>query len=65
MNRDWIYCTTLICQQRIENSMVNKNLWKKSKKTVSENPKSTIIINQETFYYYKLLSWFIFTKLFQ
>ena len=31
MNRDWICYTTLICQQRIENSMVNKNLWKKSK----------------------------------
>ena len=26
MNRKWIYCTTLICQQRIKNSMVKKNL---------------------------------------
>ena len=48
MNHEWIYCTTLICQQRIENSIVNKNLWKKS---LSENLKSINIINQETLYY--------------
>ena len=49
MNGEWIYSASLICQQRTENSIVNKNIWKK--KTVSENPKSTNIINLGTLYY--------------
>ena len=45
MNRKWIfYCTNLICQQQIENSMVKKNLWKKICKWKS---KIYININQE------------------
>ena len=41
MNHEWIYCTTLICQQRIENSIVNKTY---ERKAVSENLKATNII---------------------
>ena len=44
MNRKWIYCMNLNCQQQIENSMVKKNLWKKICKWKS---KIYININQE------------------
>ena len=46
MNRKWIYCMTLICQQQIENSIVYKKWWKK---TISENLVSTNILVKKLF----------------
>ena len=65
MNRKWIYCMTLICQQRIENSIVYKKWWKK---TIRENLVSTNILVKKLFttknYFRDLYLQNLFTKVF-